>query len=238
MLVDIIIPAYNPGVYLVDAIKSCLAQKYKHYTITVIDDNSDEDIAGVLSRFPSVKYIRNDRNLGPGASRNVGIKATRGELISLLDADDIMHPYKLKHSVDAFIKNNDIGMTCGNYQILVNRTKRLKPFYKNKIDINHSILMRQNFVASGSTTFKRSVISDVGLFNEEYFISEDYDMWLRISEKYPIEYIHKILYYYSVIPRGGSLTQREDVQKDHIKNIKEIREASRNRMNNEQDKVR
>ena len=230
MLVDIIIPAYNPGEYLVDAIKSCLSQKYKYYTITVIDDNSSENVKDLLKDFPSVNYIRNEKNLGPGASRNVGIKATDGDLISLLDADDIMHPRKLKVSVDVFKKNSKIGMTCGNYQILVNRKRFMKPFYKRPIKVDHSILMRQNFVASGSTTFKRTVIEDIGLFNEEYWISEDYDMWVRIAEKYPIEYIHQVLYYYSVIPKGDSLTQRDDIQTKHISNIKEIKEASMERL--------
>ena len=230
MLVDIIIPAYNPGSYLVDAIKSCLSQEYKNYTITVIDDNSSEDIKKMLKKFPSVNYIRNEENLGPGASRNVGIQATDGDLISLLDADDILHSRKLRVSVEAFERSQDIGMTCGNYQILVNRTRLMRPFYKKAVKINHNVLMRQNFVASGSTTFKRQVLEDVGLFNEKYFISEDYDMWVRIAEKYPIEYIHEILYYYSVIPKGDSLTQREDVQKDHINNINEIKKASLKRM--------
>ena len=146
-----------------------------------------------------------------------------------------MHPDKLKVSVDVFEKMPKIGMTCGNYQILVNRKRFMKPFYKKPIKINHSALMRQNFVASGSTTFKRSVVEDVGLFNEEYWISEDYDMWVRIAEKYPIEYIHQVLYYYSVIPKGDSLTQRDDIQTRHISNIKEIKEASRGRLADKKD---
>jgi len=230
MLVDIIIPAYNPGPHLVDAVKSCFSQEYKKYTVTVIDDNSDEDIKAILKSYPTIKYIRNKKNIGPGASRNVGIRATDGALISLLDADDIMHPRKLSLAVKAFEENAELGLTCGNYQILVNRSRLMRPFYKRPIKIDHSVLMRQNFVASGSTTFKRSVIEDIGLFNEEYWISEDYDMWVRISEKYPIEYIHQILYYYSVIPKGDSLTQRDDIQKNHLKNIKEIKEASLRRL--------
>lgn len=234
MLVDIIIPAHNPGIYLKEALKSCLAQEYKDYTITVIDDNSTEDVKSLIRGFP-VNYIRNKKNLGPGGARNVGIRATEAPLISLLDADDIMHPRKLRASVDAFKANHEIGMTCGNYQILVNRKRLMRPFYKRPIKVNHSALMRQNFVASGSTTFKRSVIEDVGLFSEKYWISEDFDMWVRISEKYPIEYIHKILYFYSIIPKGNSLTQRKDVQKNHISNIEEIKEASLKRLNDKQD---
>jgi glycosyltransferase involved in cell wall biosynthesis len=230
MLVDIIIPAYNPGRYLADAIESCLAQEYKNYTITVIDDNSKEDVEASLRPYPEVKYIRNEKNLGPGGARNVGIRATRAPLISLLDSDDIMHPRKLRLDVKAFGDRPELGLTCGNYQILVNRNRFMRPFYKRAIKINHRSLMKQNFVASGSTTFKREVVEDVGLFNEQYWISEDYDMWVRISEKYPIEYIHEVLYYYSVVPSGSSLTQRNDVQKNHLSNIREIRDASRKRV--------
>ena len=229
MLVDIIIPAYNPGSYLRDAIKSCLDQTYKNYRITVIDDCSTENIKSLISDFENINYLRNDDNLGPGGSRNVGIKNTSGDLISMLDADDIMRPNKLELSVKEFEKSKDIGMTCGNYRILVNRKRLMSPFYKMPIKIGHRELMRQNYVASGSVTMKRSVVEDIGLFNEEYWIAEDYDMWLRISEKYPISYIHDILYYYYVLPGGESLTQRSDVQKNHMDNIMKIRSASRER---------
>ena len=236
MLVDIIIPAHNPGSFLEQAIKSCIAQKYKKFNVIVVDDNSDEDVYKIVNKFSDIMYIRNDKNLGPGASRNVAIEAGKGDLVSLLDADDIMHPRKLELSVQRLEENSDIGMTCGNYRILVNRGRLLRPFYRNPVLINHDTLMRQNYVASGSTTIRRSVLEDIGMFNEKYWISEDYDMWVRISEKYPIEYIHSVLYYYSVIPKGDSLTQRDDVQKNHINNIEEIKKASLARLSGTHEK--
>ena len=233
MSVDIIIPTYNCGIYLKDALTSCLKQAYKNYNIIVVDDASDDDLGWVSNFHPKIKYIRNEKNLGPAASRNIGIKSSNSEFISLLDADDIMHPNKLLLSVDFLSNNPDTAMTCGNYQILVNRKNLLRPFYKNPVFISYKDLMKQNYVACGSVTMRRSALESIGLFNEKYWISEDYDMWLRISEKYKIKYIHEILYYYSVIPKGGSLTQRDDIQKNHTTNINEIREASRARMTND-----
>tara|TARA_A100001011_G_C14306323_1_gene843341 strand:- start:2407 stop:3129 length:723 start_codon:yes stop_codon:yes gene_type:complete len=230
LVIDIIIPAYNPGGSLRDAINSCLSQTYKNYKITVIDDCSTEDVESLVNDFENINYLRNNKNLGPGASRNIGIRNTSGDLISMLDADDIMHKNKLELSIKEFEKNKDIGMTCGNYRILVNRKRLMAPFYKMPIKIGHRELMRQNYVASGSVTMKRSVIEDVGLFDEKYWIAEDYDMWLRISEKYPISYIHDILYYYSVLPGGSSLTQRSDIQKKHMDNIAKIKKASQDRI--------
>lgn len=230
MLVDIIIPSHNPK-YLGETLDSCLSQSYKNIRITVIDDCSDNWPKNIKEKYKNVSFIKTERNMGPAGARNFGIKKTSGDLISFIDDDDIMHQDKILSSVNEFKKNKDIGMVCGNYQILVNRKKLLKPFYKKNIDVNWKSLMRQNFVASGSVTVRRSVIDDVGLFDERFWIAEDYNLWLRISEKYPIKYIHKVLYYYSVMPGSQSLTQRNDIQKNHIENIKIIKSESLKRIN-------
>lgn len=229
MKVEIIIPAYNPGPYLRDAIESCLNQTYKDYSITVIDDCSSENIEGIIKLYPGVNLIKTDKNSGPSAARNLAIKQSSADLISLLDADDIMAREKLFYSVKEF-EAADIGMTCGNYKILYNRSRMMRPFYSRPIKISYPLMMRQNFVASGSTTIRRDVFDDVGFFDESLWISEDYDMWLRIAEKYSIKYIHRILYYYSVIKNGGSLTNSENSIDVGKKNNEKIRAASRARM--------
>jgi len=230
MWVDIIIPSYNSGKELVDAVRSCFCQSYKKYSVIVVDDHSSIDVQKLLWDFPSVKYIRNKKNLGPGGARNVGIKQSKAEYISFLDADDIMHKDKLRVSVDALSRKEKLGMVCGNYKIMVDRKKLLNPFYKKPIRVDYASLMKQNFVASGSVTVRRSVFDDVGLFDETLWIAEDYDMWIRIAEKHDIEYLHKILYYYSVVPEGNSLTQRSDIQANHDLNIRKIKQASRDRI--------
>jgi cellulose synthase/poly-beta-1,6-N-acetylglucosamine synthase-like glycosyltransferase len=183
----------------------------------------------IISKYRAVSYIRNNQNIGPAASRNIGIKSSNGSLISFLDADDVWDTNKLLYSVREFEKNGGIGMTCGNYRIMTS-SRVLKPFYKKSIAINHGVLMKNNYVASGSVTVKRSVIDDVGLFNKDYWIAEDYDLWLRISEKYPIKYIHKILYYYRIVKGGRSLTQRDDVQRAHEFNLSKIKKESVRRL--------
>lgn len=232
MLVDIIIPAHNPGKLLNKAIDSCLKQTYKNYNIIVVDDASSEDVLGNLIKHPKVSYIRNDKNVGPAESRNIGIRAGSGDLISLLDADDFMCDRKLKLSVQKFKDDPSIGLTCGNYKIFANN-RLMGPFYKKPILIDHKALLRINYVASGSTTFSRAVVNDIGLFDSRYWIAEDYDYWLRISEKYKIEYIHDVLYYYTVVTNGKSLTQRADIQNVHNKNLEEIRAASIKRISGE-----
>ncbi len=230
MKVDVIIPAYNPNLDMLgQALRSVKSQTWSgKVEITIVDDNSSIDLTKFLKKY-KVNYIRNEKNRGPSGARNVGIQSTDGALVSLLDADDIWNPSKLSSSVKAFESNPDIGMTCGNYRILVNGALR-NPFYKKPVRIDWKALMRINYVASGSTTIRREVLEDVGMFDESLWIAEDYDLWVRISEKYPIEYIHKILYYYRIVPGGDSLTQRDDIQAKHMKNLERIKQNSYRRV--------
>ena len=230
--VDIIIPAYNPGTFLDEAIQSALDQTHKNTNIIVIDDNSTEDIESIVKKYKNIKYIRNEKNLGPAASRNIGIKSSDAPFVSLLDADDIWYAHKLELSLDSFDKNSEIGMTCGNYQVLLNRRRLSKPFYSRPIEITWGKMMRQNFVASGSTTIRREVLESVSLFDEDLWISEDYDCWVKISEENKIEYIHTPLYKYSVIPSGDSLTNSSNILKNQDSNIAKIRNKSKDRMRN------
>lgn len=211
MKVDVIIPAHNPGPYLRDALNSVMAQTYRDWHIYVIDDASDGDMSRLVNRYKKTTYIRLDENGGPGHARNYGIAQGDGRLISFLDADDIWEPRKLEYSVREFQRNPDIGMTCGNYQRLVDRDRLCFPFYRRPPIINWRSLMRINYVACGSVTVRRNVFEDVGGFNENYWIAEDADLWLRISEKYSIKYIHKVLYHYSCINDGSSLTHRPEI---------------------------
>lgn len=228
MKVDIIIPAYH-GIYLAETIQSCLAQSHKDFNIIVVDNNSPVDIKSICQKFPRINYIKSERNLGPAGGRNLGIKNSSAPLISFIDDDDIMHKDKLFYSVKEFEKPT-VGMTCGNYQILLNRGRLLQPFYKSSPIINWATLMKQNLVASGSVTIRRDILNQVGLFNEKLWIAEDYDMWLKCAQSYEIKYIPKVLYYYSIIKGGQSLTQREDIQKLHLKNLEEIKKESRDWM--------
>lgn len=229
-LVDIIIPAHNPGSYIIEAIESCLTQSYKKIKITVIDDCSSQDLSFLKQRYPKISVLRTPKNLGPGGARNFGMKQTDGEFISFLDSDDIMDKDKIFYSIKELKKDKSVGMVCGNYRIFVNRSKLRPAFYKKAPMINWKSLMERNWVASGSVTIRRKVFEEIGGFNEKFWICEDYDYWLRISEQYGIKYISHVLYFYSVCPGNNSLTQRTDIQAKHLDNIKIIKKESEKRV--------
>lgn len=234
--VDVIIPAHNPGPFLRDALNSVIQQTFKDFHIYVIDDASIEDFKELVEGYKKATYIRLENNGGPAKARNIGIAAGSSEFISLLDADDVWHSRKLERSLNEFKKNPHIAMTCGNYQRFVNRSEIYNPFYRRKIKINHNTLQQINFVASGSVTIKRDIFDEFGGFDESLYLMEDYDLWLRIATKYPISYIHKVLYFYSVIPNGNSLTNRDDMQKAHHGLLEKIKARSMKMLENDEDR--
>jgi len=103
--VSVIIPAYNGTQFLGQAITSVLEQTYTDFEIIVVDDCSTDGTAKVAKQFadPRVQYIRHENNRGAVAARQTGIRVSSGEIIALLDQDDLFHPAKLATHV-AFLQ--------------------------------------------------------------------------------------------------------------------------------------
>jgi glycosyltransferase involved in cell wall biosynthesis len=101
MKVSIVMPAYNRGYIIAEALESALAQSYRDIEILVVDDGSNDDTGEIVKGFrdPRGRYLRHARNSGCGAAYNTGFAASRGELLSILDSDDVWKPHKLECEV-------------------------------------------------------------------------------------------------------------------------------------------
>lgn len=123
VLVSVIIPAFNQAQYLGDAIRSVFGQTYPHFEIIVIDDASPDNTSGIARSFsdPRIKLISHGDNLGLAAARNTGIRAANGNILALLDADDMFHPEKLRMHVEFLDGRPDIGVS-----------------YNARFELNHS----------------------------------------------------------------------------------------------------
>ena len=105
--ISVVIPAYNQAEFLREAIQSVLDQTYANFEIIVVDDASPDHTSEVVMQFddPRVNLVAHVENRGLPASRNTGIRAARGELIALLDADDYFHPEKIETHVN-YLENH------------------------------------------------------------------------------------------------------------------------------------
>src|SRR5215469_1771144 len=106
--VSIVIPCYNAARWVGAAVESALRQSYANVEVIVVDDGSTDGSAAIITnKYPSVSLICTP-NRGPGAARNQGLRAAHGEWIQFLDADDVLHPEKLRLSLDVYMPASDV----------------------------------------------------------------------------------------------------------------------------------
>jgi glycosyltransferase involved in cell wall biosynthesis len=200
--VSVIIPTFNRAHKIARAVASVLYQTFTDYEIFVVDDGSEDTTPEVLSQFGShIARITHSRNLGVSAARNTGIRRSRSPLIAFLDSDDYWLPDKLAAQV-SFLRANPEALACQTEELWIRRGARVNPMkkhFKPSGEIFEPSL-KLCVVSPSTVVVKRSLLEEVGLFDEEFPVCEDYDLWLRISWKYPIWLVREPL----AIKEGGA----------------------------------
>ena len=194
MDISVIIPTYNRRNTLPRAVESVLNQIYKPIEIIVVDDGSTDGTKEMFSEmYPLVRYIY-QANSGVSSARNTGINSASGDWIALLDSDDEWLPDKLDRQVKLLQDNAEIRF-CHTNEIWIRNNVRINQKkkhqkYGGKIFNKCLDICR---ISPSSSLFHTSVIKDVGLFDESLDVCEDYDLWLRITSKYPILFLDQPL---------------------------------------------
>jgi len=199
--VSVIIPTYNRARKVVRAISSVLKQTYKDVEIIVIDDGSSDETENILKELDrQIVTIVHKENLGVSAARNTGIRAAKGEFIAFLDSDDYWLPKKLEVQID-FFKRCKSSLICQVEEMWFRNGRRVNPGKKHEKPSGFIFgpSLKLCLVSPSSVVLKRSLIDEVGLFDEDFPVCEDYDLWLRIASRHPIYLIEKQL----VVKEGG-----------------------------------
>ena len=152
------IPCYNHGHFVHEAIESVFAQIYVNYEIIVIDDGSTDRTSEIVPLYRRVQYIR-QRNRGLSAARNRGIQESRGEYIVFLDADDRLLPQHFKVSLDFFQSHPDAGWVCGDFRFIGNDPTWRHIHLCKPLPDYFSTLLRGNFiVAPHAVMYRRQAL--------------------------------------------------------------------------------
>ena len=200
-MVSIVITTYNRRAFLKEAVLSVLDQDYQDKEIIIIDDGSTDGSFEEVRKFP-LRYVWK-QNGGISSARNMGIGVSNGEFIAFLDVDDLWKKGKLTKQVQTMIENQiDISYTD---EIWIRNGERLNQRGRHR---KYSGLIFERclplcIISPSSVVIKRNVFDEVGLFDEDLPVCEDYDMWLRITSRYPALFIDKLF----IIKRGGHQDQ-------------------------------
>lgn len=210
-LVSVIMPAYNAEKTIAEAIQSVIDQTYKNWELIVVDDGSLDRTAAVVQSFTDTRInLIKKENGGQSSARNKGITEANGVLIAFLDADDLWLLDKLSQQIAVFINCiTMLGFVHTDYVEFDNR-KENKP-KPQKFVKRHQLkgyvyqdLIIHNFVGVLTVMVPKKVLDQVGLFDETLPNSPDWDLWLRITQSFPIEFIDSPLARYRLNPTGLS----------------------------------
>lgn len=202
--ISVIIPTYNRANYIVPAIESVLCQTTPVDEILVIDDGSTDNTAEMVANLAKVRYIR-QKNAGPSAARNRGIRESQGSLIAFHDSDDLWAPNKIALQIAQFGRNPNLDFTFGymsnfssDHDPIVPEIKDLaidRALNAGSDDVQNAfnLLLEDNFIPTPTVLLKRTCIERVGAFDESLRCAEDYDLWLRIAAAARIGFVNQVL---------------------------------------------
>lgn len=199
--VSVIIPTFNRSEKVVRAVSSVLTQSFKDFEIIVVDDGSTDNTHEALSEYMSkIHYIQHPDNMGVSAARNRGITSSIAPWIAFLDSDDYWLKEKLSVQME-FVDQNPHTVACQTEEIWIKNGRRVNPKKRHKKPSGniYAQSLKLCLVSPSSVIIKRSLFEEVGLFDETLPAAEDFDLWLRISCRYPIYLIDKGL----IVKEGG-----------------------------------
>ena len=187
--VAVIIPTFNHACYLADAIQSSLNQSTTPAEIIVVDDGSTDDPAAVVAQFPGVRIIHQS-NQGLSAARNTGLLAASNSRFAVfLDADDVLHGDALRLGLACFETHSESGFVYGAHRRVDERLQPLGETKYTPVDLAHPHLdfLRGNPIGMHATVlYDRAKLAESGGFNVSLRRCEDYDVYLRLSRRYPV----------------------------------------------------
>ena len=209
--ISVVIPNYNYGRFIGEAIESVLAQTYQPIEIVVVDDGSTDDSVKIIESFgDKVKLIKQE-NGGVGKARNTGIKNSAGSYIAFLDADDVWLPKKIELQVKFFETHAEIGLVTAATREFDADRNTITEYLDGKGGwCAEDLLLFNQRVVNGpgsSSLIKREVVEQVGGFdeNKQMHPSEDWEFCYRVAQKYKLGFLPEILVEYRNHGSNGHL---------------------------------
>lgn len=217
-LVSVIIPVHNGRLYVGDALESVFGQKYRPLECIVVDDGSTDGSVEIIERYP-VRYLSQPQR-GPGAARNVGVRASRGRLLAFLDQDDQWHPDKLTTQVQTLLVSPEIGFVVSLQETLLEKGVA-KPAW-----ISNEQLLRNDGLFPGMLLTFRETFDRVGPFREDFSTASDAEWFFRAKD---LGIRHTCVMKRLLIRRLHRENQSRNVDTVHHELLQVVRESIRRR---------
>jgi len=221
-LISVVMPVYNGEKYLNEAIDSILNQTFTDFEFIIINDGSTDQTEEIILSYDDSRicYVKNEKNLQIVKTLNKGISLANGKYIARMDADDISMPERFERQVEFMENHSDIGV-CGTWMQTIGDLNGVwkMPVTHEDIIVKmlfHSCLMHP-------TVFIRMQVLSLNnmLYDEAFSGTEDYDLWLRLSQVTKFSNIPKILLSYRINNMSDQRSAYKKKQRDQANKLRE-----------------
>jgi glycosyltransferase involved in cell wall biosynthesis len=195
-VITCLMSVYNGETYLREAMDSILDQTFTNFEFLIINDGSTDDTVPIIESYddPRIRLIHNDKNIGLTKSLNKGIDLSKGKYIARMDADDVSMENRFEKQVTVIERNKSAALVA-------TKPFNFKEIYSNFDQGTGEIsilrlqkLLKGNLIFHGSVLVKKKTLLEVDGYDERFEKAQDYDLWLRISKKYPLIILDSVLY--------------------------------------------
>ena len=202
-LVSVIMPTYNCGRFIQEAIDSVRAQTYDNWELLIVDDDSTDDTQSIVSSYSDarIRYMRNERNIGGALTRNKALREAKGQYVAFLDADDVWLPEKLEKQI-AFMANKGFAFTYHNYIEVDEASMPLGVSVSGKAKVSRFDMMSCCWPGCLTVMYDASVVGLIQI--PDIRKNNDSAMWLQAIKKAECYLLPETLAKYR--RRDGSIT--------------------------------
>jgi glycosyltransferase involved in cell wall biosynthesis len=197
-LVSVIVPTYNRPEMLAGCLRSILNQTYPNVEIIVVNDGGADvkKIIESLNQQNKITSLEHHANRGMAAARNTGIAVAKGKYIAYLDDDDSYLPHHIETLV-SFLENSDCKAAYTDAHRAHIKTINGREAVKRRdvpysIDFDSDRMLIQNYIPTLCVMHEKNCLDATGSFDEELTVLEDWDLWIRMSRRYPFAHVKKI----------------------------------------------
>ena len=197
-LVSVIIPVYNRENLIHRAIKSITDQTYKNLEIIVVNDGSTDNTEEKIKQIKDerIKYFKIKKNMGVSSARNKGIELSSGEIIALQDSDDESVPERIEKQLKLLLSSNrEFGAVCCGRELYDSNTGTKIGEILREVDYKENFTKGSYFLtpSTNNLMIKKTVLNEVGYFDERLYAGEDTELAIRVSKKYRYGFINQPL---------------------------------------------
>jgi glycosyltransferase involved in cell wall biosynthesis len=192
--VSVVVPVYEQPDLLREALDSVGRQTFDDYEVVVVDDASSADFGSIVDEYDDARLVVHEENRGAGAARNTGVEIARGTYVAFLDADDIWDPTKLEKQHAVFeAGGDDLGLVytgIAQYELDGSEWRR-RPEWRGHV--HRAELERDRIHPTSTVVVRRDAFDRAGGFDPSLPSRQDYDLWIRITEQYAVDYVDEVL---------------------------------------------